>query len=89
MELSSWQTGSKVTSTNTLGSNRVKRVCLGRDGFVVEPKLRGVGETSDLNEAQTARYLGQFVEAAARIAGGCCGSMPAEIMAVAEAVSGL
>ena len=36
---------------------------------------------------EMAQYAVQFVEAGARIVGGCCGSTPAHIAAIAEAVS--
>lgn len=36
---------------------------------------------------EMARYAVQFVEAGARIVGGCCGSTPAHIAAIAEAVN--
>jgi 5-methyltetrahydrofolate--homocysteine methyltransferase len=47
------------------------------------------GETTyDITPATMAEYAVKFVSAGARIVGGCCGSTPAHIAAIAKAVKG-
>ena len=53
------------------------------------PRLVDGVSVYDTAPAEMVRYAVQCVEAGARIVGGCCGSTPAHIMAIAEAVNGL
>ena len=51
------------------------------------PRLVGGASVYDTSPAEMARNAVQCVEAGARIVGGCCGSTPAHIRAIAEAVN--
>ena len=53
------------------------------------PHLEDGESVYDTTPEEMAAYAVQFVEAGARIVGGCCGSTPAHIAAIAEAVKGL
>jgi 5-methyltetrahydrofolate--homocysteine methyltransferase len=50
------------------------------------PRLEGGKATFDATPADMARYAKIFVSLGVRIVGGCCGSTPAHIRAIAEAV---
>ncbi|MDO8589218.1 MAG: homocysteine S-methyltransferase family protein [Armatimonadota bacterium] len=50
------------------------------------PKVVGGQTTYDVTPEQMAEYAKQFVDAGARIVGGCCGSTPEHIAAIAKAV---
>jgi len=53
------------------------------------PRLVDGVSVYDTSPAEMARYAVQCVAAGARIVGGCCGSTPTHIMAIAEAVNSL
>lgn len=53
------------------------------------PRLANGVSVYDTGPDEMADYAVQFVESGARIVGGCCGSTPAHIKAIAEALSGL
>jgi 5-methyltetrahydrofolate--homocysteine methyltransferase len=50
------------------------------------PHTDGVTTTYDITPAQMAEYARKYVAIGARVVGGCCGSTPAHIAAIAKAV---
>ena len=52
------------------------------------PRLDGERTVYDVTPAQFAEYAGKFAAVGARVIGGCCGSTPAHIAAVAAALEG-
>ena len=50
------------------------------------PRTDGVTTTYDVTPEQMAEYAMKFVSIGARVVGGCCGSTPGHIAAIAKAV---